>query len=116
MVGTEGKSRESFKDANQSGSDSGDGRWLGDEEPRPGVEKSSQRSITVADVDILATCLRLHGAQFSVGERPEEGKQSTCEPGQVNQLCRTGGLHHLGRYQKNSTADDGAHHNCAGMA
>ena len=114
-MGEETQGRKVSQNAHETGGQSRDRSRLRDEKPGPGVKKSSQRAVTVADVNILAAGLRLHGAQFGVGQRSKERKQSAHQPRQVNQLCRPSGLHHLGRNQKNSTADDGADDNRAGM-
>src|SRR5208282_5222814 len=81
----------------------------------PAVEKTTQRTVSVADINVFATGLRLHGAQFSVGKRAKERQQAADEPSQIDQFGGAHGLHHLGRNQKDSAADDGSHHYGGGV-
>ena len=114
--GEERKDRERAENANQSGRDRGYRCRLGDDEPRPGIEKASQGSVSVADINIFAAGLRLHGAQFGVGERAKKRQQPAHQPRQIHQLGGTYRLHHLGGNEKNSAADDCAHDHRGGVA
>ncbi len=115
IVGEEAQSREVSQHANESGGKRRNRSRLRDEKPCPRVKKSSQGAVTIADVNIFATRLRLHGAQFGVSQCSKERKQSAHQPGQINQLGRAGSLHHLGGNQKDSAADNGADHDRRGM-
>ena len=107
---------ESAQHPYQAGGYGGNGCWLGDQEPGPGVQKSHQPAVGVADVNIFAARLRLHRAQFGVSHGAEKREKATHDPRQINQLGRSYRLHHLGGNQEDAAADDGAHHHRAGMA
>ena len=109
MVREEAEDRKGPQDAHEAGGDGRNRGRLGDQEPGPGIEKSRQRTVGIAHVHILAARLRFHGAQFGVGERAEERQHSADQPRQIDQLGRADRLHHFGRNQKDSAADDGAH-------
>src|SRR5208283_5883560 len=109
------KDRECAQDAHQSRGDCGHRRRFRDHEPCPAVEKTTQRTVSVADINVFATGLRLHGAQFSVGKRTKERQQAAHEPRQIDQLGGANSLHHLGGNQKDSAADDGSHHHRGGV-
>ena len=114
-VGEERKHRKSLKDSNQPRRNGRDRRRLGDQKPGPGIQKSGQRPVGIANINILAARLRLHRAQFRIGERAEEREQPPHQPSQINQLSRPDRLHHFSRDQKDSAANDGANDNRAGM-
>ena len=80
---------------------------LGNDKPRPRVEKRGQRSVSVADIDVFAAGLRLHRPELGISERAEKRQYPAHHPRQIYQLGRAHGLHHLGRDKKNSAADDG---------
>ena len=86
----------------------GDRSWLSDGKPCPGVEKPRQRAISVANVDVFASGLRLHGAQFGIGEGAGKREHPADDPRQIDQPGRADSLHHLGRNQKDAAANDGA--------
>ncbi len=95
---------------------SGHRRRFRDYEPCPAVEKTTQRTVSVAHVNVLAASLRLHGTQLSVGKRTKERQQAAHEPCQINQFGRPHSLHHLGGNKKDSAADDRSHHHGGGVA
>src|ERR1700678_2770465 len=107
--------RESFKDSYQARCYRRNGSWLGDQKPGPGIEKSEQWPVGIANIDILAACLRFHRAQLRISERAEKREQSSDHPRQIDKSSRTDRLHHLGRDQKNSAPDDRSHYHGAGM-
>jgi hypothetical protein len=100
----------------RAGDDCSDRSWLGDHEPRPGIEKPGPGPVGVADVDVLSAGLRFHRAQFGVSERAEERKQSADHPRKVDELGRAHGLHHLGGHEKNSAADNRPDNHRGGVA
>ncbi len=79
------------------------------------IEKAGERAVGVADIHVLAAGLRLHGAQFRIGERAKEREHAADHPCQVDQFGRADRLHHFSRNRK-SAADDGSNDDCAGMA
>ena len=81
---------------------------LGDGEPCPGVEKRGQRPVGVADVDVFAAGLRLHGAKLGVGHGAKHREQAADDPDEIDEACRADRLHHLGGNEKDAAADDGA--------
>src|SRR5690242_7609185 len=95
--------------------DRSNGGGLGNQEPRPGIEKSSKRAVAVADIDVLSARPRTHRAQFSISKRAEEREQAANNPGKIDKPGRTHRLHHLFRHKKNAAADDGSSHNRRGM-
>ncbi len=104
------KSRERPQDTHETGGKRGDRRRFGDQEPGPGVKKGSQRPVAIANIDVLASSLWFHGAEFGISDCAKERKQTAHQPGQINKLGGAGSLHHFSRHQKNSAADDGAYH------
>jgi hypothetical protein len=109
-VGEKRKDRKRSQNPHQPGGDRGDRRGLGDHKPSPGIEKSAQWTVRVADINVFAARLRLHRAQFGVSERAKKRKQPAHQPRQIYELSRAYRLHHLGGNQKNSAADDCSHH------
>jgi hypothetical protein len=89
---------------------------LGDHEPGPGIKKSRERPIPIADIHILPARLRLHRAQFRISERPKKRKRPTHHPSQIHKLSRPHRLHHLRRNQKNPAPNNGPHHNGGSVA
>src|SRR5580704_11286970 len=80
VVGEERKDWKALKDSNQPRRDGRNRRRLGDQEPGPGIQKSSQGPIAIANVNILTARLRLHRAQFGIGKRAEEREQPPDQP------------------------------------
>src|ERR1700686_3392627 len=109
------KDGKGFKDANQAGGDGRNGSGLGDEKCCPRIEKSRERPVGVANIYVLAARLWLHCAEFRIGKRPEERKQSSNHPGEVYEASRPHRLHHFGWNQKNSAAYDCPDDDGAGM-
>src|ERR1700722_17669506 len=95
VFGEKGKNRERTENANQSGCDCRHGGRLRNDEPRPAVEESAQWAVSNSDIDVFAAGLRFHRTEFGVSESSEEGGQTTHQPGQIHQLGRAYGLHHL---------------------
>ncbi len=58
----------------------GDGPCLDDQEERPAIEKTPQRSQRLAQVDVLAAGLGHHGRQLAVAERGGEGQDGRHHP------------------------------------
>src|SRR5436309_6004166 len=71
---------------------------------------------TITDVNVLASRLRLHGAQLGIGECAKKRKQTANEPRKVNKFGGSHGLHHLRRNEKNAASNDGADHDGSCMA
>ena len=111
-----GEDRKRPKNSHQPRDHGRDRSRFRDDKPGPRVEKSGQRPVAVADVDILAAGLRLHRSQFGISERAEKREQSAHHPCQINQLGRAHGLHHFRGHEKNSAADDRAHDHRGGVA
>src|SRR5579862_4212557 len=111
----EGKSGKIAENADEAGGDGSERCRFRNEHRRPGIEKSAQWSVSIANINVLAAGLRFHRAQFCVGESAKEGKQSADEPCEINESRRADRLHHLRGNEKNATADDRAHHNRGGM-
>jgi hypothetical protein len=109
VAGEKRKEGESSEDAYQSSHNRSNGCGFGDDEPRPGIEEAAHRSVGVADVNIFAAGLRLHGSKFGVGERAEKRKKSAHQPCQIDQLGRTDRLHHFSWNQEYPAADDRAY-------
>ena len=108
--------RKRSEDAHESHRESCDGSRLGDGEPRPRVEEARQRAVSIANVNVFAASLRLHGAELGIGDGARQRQYAADDPGEIDQPSRANGLHHLGRDQEDTAADDGADHDRAGMA
>ncbi len=115
-VREEAENRERPEDADQAGGDGRNRRRLGNEESCPGIEKSGERAVTVANINVFAPGLRLHCPQFSISERAKEREQTTDEPCQIDKFGGADSLHHFGGNQENPAADDGANNDRSGVA
>ena len=93
----------------------GDRGGLGDGEPCPHVEKRRHVAIDPADIHVLAAGVGEQGAQLRIGHRAEEREQAARDPRQIHQARRARGAHHFLGNEKDSAADDGAHHDGGGV-
>jgi len=71
-VGEEGENGEGPEDADQAGGNSRNGSRFGDEECCPRIEETRERTVTIANIDIFSTGLRLHRTQFGISECAEK--------------------------------------------
>ncbi len=100
----------------EAGDDGGNRSWLRDEEVSPAVQESTERTVGVTDVHVLAARLRPHRAQFGITERAKPREQATNNPGEVDQRGGADRLHHLRGNQKDAAADHGSDHDRSCMA
>jgi len=114
-VQEEREDRKCFQDPHQPGSDGRNRSRFSDQKPGPGIKKSRQRPVGVANVHILTAGLRLHGAQFGICKRAEKREQPPNHPGEIDKSSRPHRLHHLGWNQKNPAPDDRPNHHRPGM-
>ncbi len=91
--------------ARESHDDRGDRSRLNDEEQRPAVEKSPQRRIRFAQVNVLAARLRHHRRKFAVGERRGERHESGDDPREREAARRARLPRDVRGDEKNSGAD-----------
>jgi hypothetical protein len=78
---------------------------LNDQKQRPAVQKTPQRRIRFAKVNVLTTGLRHHGSEFAVRERRGNRHQSRDDPGDEQASGRAGVAGNVGGHDENARAD-----------
>ena len=76
--------------ASESDGDRGDRAGLNDEKERPAVEKSPERRIRFAQINVLPAGVRKQRREFAVGKRGSDRQQSGDDPGEQQAAGRAG--------------------------
>jgi hypothetical protein len=87
----------------------------GDPESRPAIEKSSERTVGLAQKDVFASSRGKQAAQLRVDQRPHEREPAGRQQREQDIERRARVLSHRRRLQEYAGSDDGADHDREGL-